>query len=61
MSFRSAGLVVAISLMVVGCSTNPSVSMSDDRIWREQLARQQQAARDAGRIGYIGNAGPALN
>ena len=29
-------------------------------IWRAQLQRQQLVAREAGRIGYIGNAGPAL-
>ena len=28
-------------------------------MWSAQLARQQQAAREVGRIGYIGNAGPA--
>ena len=29
-------------------------------IWGAQLQRQQLVAREAGRIGYIGNAGPAL-
>jgi hypothetical protein len=28
-------------------------------MWRAQLERQQQSAREAGRIGWIGNAGPA--
>lgn len=28
--------------------------------WRAQKERQQRLAREAGRIGYIGNAGPAL-
>jgi hypothetical protein len=27
-------------------------------MWRAQLERQQQTAREAGRIGWIGNAGP---
>ena len=59
-SFRLAFLAVVIFLMVLGCATsNPSESASEDRIWSAQLARQQQAAREAGRIGYIGNAGPA--
>jgi hypothetical protein len=34
------------------------VSMSD--LWRAQEVRQQRVAREAGRIGHIGNAGPAL-
>ena len=33
-------------------------SASEARMWRAQLERQQQAAREAGRIGWIGNAGP---
>jgi hypothetical protein len=33
-------------------------SASETRMWRAQLERQQQAAREAGRIGWIGNAGP---
>ena len=61
MSFRTAGLAVAISLMILGCSTDPSTSTGDDRIWRAQLERQQQGAREAGRIGYIGYAGPSSN
>jgi hypothetical protein len=34
------------------------VSMSD--LWRAQEVRQQRVAREAGRIGRIGNAEPAL-
>lgn len=72
MSFRSAGLAVAISLMVLGCYTNSYPSraavavqrvfqeQNDSRLWRVQKERQQRIAREAGRIGYIGNAGPAL-
>ena len=30
-------------------------------MWREQKERQQQGAREAGRIGYIGNEGPVGN
>jgi hypothetical protein len=60
MSFRSTLLACIISLMVLGCATNRSASTSDARMWRAQLYRQQLVAREAGRIGYIGNAGPAL-
>ena len=72
MSFRYAGLAVAISLMVLGCYTNSYPSRAavaiqrvfhdpdDTRLWRVQKERQQRIAREAGRIGYIGNAGPAL-
>jgi hypothetical protein len=72
MSFRATGLAVAISLMAFGCATNPYASRAgtavqrifqekdDSRLWRMQKERQQRIAREAGRIGYIGNAGPAL-
>ena len=30
-------------------------------MWRAQLKRQQQGAREAGRIGYVGNEGPPAN
>ena len=72
MNFRSAGLAGAISLMLLGCATNPYASRAavaiqhifqdqdDSRLWRVQKERQQRLAREAGRIGYIGNAGPAL-
>jgi hypothetical protein len=60
MSFRLIGITAAfsISLMVVGCATNPSASTDELPLgWRLAKQRQQQAAREAGRIGYIGNAG----
>ena len=58
-SFRLAFLAAVIFLMVLGCATtNPSESASEARMWLAQLERQQQGARDAGRIGYIGNEGP---
>ena len=60
MSFRSIGLAGIISLMVLGCATNPSVSTSEARMWREKKEYQQRLAREAGRIGNIGNEGPAL-
>jgi hypothetical protein len=72
MNIRSAGLAVAISLVLLGCYTNPYPSRAavaiqrifpdqdDSRLWRMQKERQQRIAREAGRIGYIGNAGPAL-
>jgi hypothetical protein len=53
MSFRSAALV-GISLMVLGCATEPPVAEAQ---WRWEKENEQQGARDAGRIGYIGNAG----
>jgi hypothetical protein len=58
MSFHFTGLVGVVCLMVLGCTTNPSETASEARMWRVQLERQQQAAREAGRIGWIGYAGP---
>ena len=58
-SFRLAFLGAVILLLLLGCASNPPVSRGADRMWTAQLERQQQAAREAGRIGYIGNAGPA--
>jgi hypothetical protein len=72
MSFGATGLAVAFSVMVLGCSTTPYASRAavavqrvfheqdNSRLWRMQKERQQRIAREAGRIGYIGNAGPAL-
>ena len=72
MSFRSTGLAVVISLMVLGCATKQYASsaataiqhifqdQNDSRFWRAQKERQQRLARQAGRIGHIGNEGPAL-
>ncbi|HEY5813316.1 MAG TPA: hypothetical protein VIT23_11765 [Terrimicrobiaceae bacterium] len=57
MCFRSIALrgVIAISLTVLGCAvTGTTVS---DHQWQFVKEREQQVARDAGRIGYIGNAG----
>jgi hypothetical protein len=42
--------------MALGCATKPTVS---DAQWRAQLERQEQAVREAGRIGYIGYEGQA--
>lgn len=52
-SFRST-VIVGISLIVVGCATEPPIS---EARWRAEKEYEQQGARDAGRIGYIGNAG----
>jgi hypothetical protein len=52
-SFRST-VLVGISLIVLGCATERSVS---DARWRAEKEYEQQGARDDGRIGYIGNAG----
>jgi hypothetical protein len=58
--------------MLIGCATNDYASraavavervfydQNEDRMWGLQKERQQRLAREAGRIGYIGNAGPAL-
>jgi hypothetical protein len=38
-----------------------SIRISERRLfWRVQKERQEGVAREAGRIGYIGNQGPAL-
>jgi hypothetical protein len=58
---RFTGLVGVFCIILLGCATNPSDSASEARMWRAQLERQQQGAREAGRIGYIGYAGPASN
>jgi hypothetical protein len=42
-------------LMLIGYATEPPIS---EARWRAEKEREQQAARYAGRIGYIGNAGP---
>jgi hypothetical protein len=61
MSFRSTGVACAISLMIMGCTHFTAADTPKTRaMWRAQLYRQQLVAREAGRIGYIGNAGPAL-
>jgi hypothetical protein len=57
-SFRRIGFAVVISLMVLGCAANQPETAEQARMWQRQLERQQDAARDAGRIGWIGNAGP---
>ena len=60
MSLRSAGLAAIISLMVLGCASNPPISASQDaRLWQQEKERQQQGVREEGRIGYIGNEGSA--
>ena len=72
MGFRSTGLAGVTCLMFLGCATKPYASyaavavkrvfqdQNAGRLWRVQKERQQRIAREAGRIGYIGNAGPAL-
>jgi hypothetical protein len=61
MSFRCIGLACAISLMIMGCTHFTTADTPKTRaMWRAQLARQQLVARQAGRIGYVGNAGPTF-
>ena len=57
MSFRSIGLATAIPLVLFECAANRPAPQSNSRLWEIQKERQQQAVRDAGRIGYIGNDG----
>jgi hypothetical protein len=58
MGFRVFGYaaILSIFLLELGCAVKPSAA----NLWRAQLERQQRVAREAGRIGHIGNAGPAL-
>jgi hypothetical protein len=56
MSFRPTGLAVLISLLIVGCASQQYLRACG----APSLERQQQGLREAGRIGYIGNEGPAL-
>jgi hypothetical protein len=76
MTFRLMVLASLVGLMLTGCATKQYASQyaslavaaiqrtfqdqNDSQMWHEQLERQQRIAREAGRIGYIGNAGPAL-
>jgi outer membrane biogenesis lipoprotein LolB len=72
MRFGLIGLASLVCLMLAGCATTQYATLAaaaiqrtfqdqtDSHMWREQLERQQKIAREAGRIGYIGNAGPAL-
>ena len=60
MRYGTIGCVamISVSFLTSGCVLKRYVSMSD--LWRAQEVRQQRLAREAGRIGHIGNAGPAL-
>jgi hypothetical protein len=40
--------------MLLGCATEPPIS---EARWQAEKKYEQQGARDAGRIGYIDNAG----
>jgi hypothetical protein len=43
--------------MFFGCTANRPAAQSSSRLWDLQKERQQQAVRESGRIGYIGNDG----
>jgi hypothetical protein len=47
-----------ICLFVLGCATHAPTTNAN--MWRIQKERQQRVAREFGRIGYIGNSGPAV-
>ena len=51
-------LVAALASLFLGCAPNARESASDARIWAAQLARQQEGARENGRIGWVGYDGP---
>ena len=60
MSFRFTVLAAVISL-IFGCTADQSVSTREMSLWCTQKERQQRIAREAGRIGYIGNEVPSLS
>jgi hypothetical protein len=51
-------VVGALASLFLGCAPNARESASDARIWAAQLARQQEGARENGRIGWVGYDGP---
>ena len=51
-------IVAALASLFLGCAPNARESASDARIWAAQLARQQEGARENGRIGWVGYDGP---
>jgi len=51
-------LVAALASLFLGCAPNAREPTSDARIWAAQLARQQEGARENGRIGWVGYDGP---
>ena len=51
-------VVAALATLFLGCAPNARESASDARIWAAQLARQQEGARENGRIGWVGYDGP---
>jgi hypothetical protein len=52
------GFACLICLFVLGCPTHSPTTNAN--MWRIQKERQQRVAREFGRIGYIGNSGPAV-
>ena len=57
MLLHELSLHPAIPLVLFECAANRPAPQSNSRLWEIQKERQQQAVRDAGRIGYIGNDG----
>ena len=51
-------VVAALASLFLGCAPNARESASESRIWAAQLARQQEGARENGRIGWVGYDGP---
>jgi hypothetical protein len=58
LSSRLTGFACLICLFVLGCATHAPTTNAN--MWRIQKERQQRVAREFGRIGYIGNSGPAV-
>lgn len=52
------GFACLICLFVLGCATHAPTTNAN--MWRIQKERRQPVAREFGRIGYIGNSGPAV-
>jgi hypothetical protein len=55
---KHLAVVAALASLFLGCAPNARESAGDARIWAAQLARQQEGARENGRIGWVGYDGP---
>lgn len=55
---KHLAVVAVLASLFFGCAPNAREPTSDARIWAAQLARQQEGARENGRIGWVGYDGP---
>lgn len=66
MGFRLTGLAGVVSLVVLGCASDPAASLVGSPEWLAQKQRQEERirewrlARDHGRMGYVGHQAAAL-